>query len=291
MSNQKPSNQKPANPRPPIDPLVAKRLQAMNARNRTGSALPPPKPGTARPSAPAAAAPAASTAAAPTSVSAEQAAKLEAAAARAAAARAAKQGGPTVRTAANPGRRAKPARASKVGALALSVATTAGLTAMFAGQDTGTTDSVVLTGGTLATVAPTATTAATATSEAVTTTAGDTLTSAEPTTTVTVAAAPATILDGTYVGAADSNRWGVVQVQAVYSGGQLVDVQILQYPDGDNKSVRINQRSLPTLISEAISNQSADVNTVSGATYTSNSYKASLQSAIDAAKAASGIAG
>jgi len=262
MSNQQ--------PRQPIDPLVAQRLQQMNTR--TGQTLPPPKP-----------------------IHADQAAKLAAAAQRAAAARAAKQGGTAVRTAPNPGRRAKPARASKVGALALSVATTAGLTAMFAGQDTGTTDSVVLTGGTLATVAPTASTAstaATASTEAATTTAGDTLTSADPTTTVAAAApAAATILDGTYVGAADSNRWGVVQVQAVYSGGQLVDVQILQYPDGDNKSVRINQRSLPTLISEAIANQSADVNTVSGATYTSDSYVASLQSAIDAAKAASGITG
>lgn len=267
MSNHK--------PRQPIDPLVAQRLQQMNARGRSGQALPPPKPGTA----------------APKAANAEQAAKREAAAQRAAAARAAKQGGTAVRTAPNAGRRTKPARASKVGALALSVATTAGLTAMFAGQDTGTTDSVVLTGGTLATVAPTASTAATAGTEATTSTIGDTLTSAEPTTTVAAAPAAATILDGTYVGAADSNRWGVVQVQAVYSGGQLVDVQILQYPDGDGKSVRINQRSLPTLISEAISAQSADVNSVSGATYTSNSYKASLQSAIDAAKAASGIAG
>ena len=233
MSNPNP------NSRPPIDPLVAKRLEQLNAR-------------------------------------------------------AAKPGGAAVRTAPNPGRRAKPARASKVGALALSVATTAALAAMFAGQDAGTTDSVVLTGGTdtlntVGTVAATASTAATATTAPATSVAGDTLTPVEPTT--TVAAAPATILDGTYLGVADSNRWGSVQVQAVYSGGQLVDVQIVQYPDGDNKSVRINQRSLPTLISEAISSQSADVNTVSGATYTSVSYKVSLQSAIDAAKSASGIAG
>jgi uncharacterized protein with FMN-binding domain len=267
------------NSRPPIDPLVAKRLEQLNARATAGAPLPPPKAGAARPSS------------APAGASAEQAAKLEAAAARAAAARAAKQGGAAVRTAPNPGRRAKPARASKVGALALSVATTAALAAMFAGQDAGTTDSVVLTGGTdtLNTIAATASTAATATTAPATSVAGDTLTPVEPTT--TVAAAPATILDGTYLGVADSNRWGSVQVQAVYSGGQLVDVQIVQYPDGDNKSVRINQRSLPTLISEAISSQSADVNTVSGATYTSVSYKVSLQSAIDAAKSASGITG
>ncbi len=271
MSNQ--------HPRPPIDPLVAQRLQQMNDRTAAGAALPPPQRGTA----------------ARLGASPDQAAKLEAAAARAAAARAAKQGGTAVRTAPNPGRRAKPARASKVGALALSVATTAALAAMFAGQDADTTDSVVLTGGTdsLGTTAMTAatatTTAATASTAAATTVAGDTLTPVEPTTTVAVASGA--IVDGTYVGVADSNKWGAVQVQAVYSGGQLVDVQILQYPDGDNKSVRINQRSLPRLISDAIAAQSADVNTISGATYTSNSYKASLQSAIDAAKTASGIAG
>ena len=99
------------------------------------------------------------------------------------------------------------------------------------------------------------------------------------------------MIDGTYVGATDSNRWGNVQVQVVYSGGVLTDVQILQYPDGDRKSVAINQRALPTLISEAISLQSADVSSISGATYTYNSYRISLQSAIDAAMAASGISG
>jgi len=45
---------------------------------------------------------------------------------------------------------------------------------------------------------------------------------------------------------------------------------------------------MPVLIQETLTAQSADVNTVSGATYTSNSYEASLQSAIDAAMAAAG---
>ena len=76
----------------------------------------------------------------------------------------------------------------------------------------------------------------------------------------------------------------------MYSGGQLVDVQILQYPDGDRRSLSISQRVLPRLITQAISVQSAGVDNVSGATYTSRSYVQSLQSAIDAAKSASGIA-
>ncbi len=172
-------------------------------------------------------------------------------------------------------RKGKPAKASKAAALALSTITTLGLAAAFANNSTSSADSVILTSGTAA--ATTATTAAAG---------GSTTVAAAP----TAAAAAGTIVDGTYVGAASSNRFGTVQVQVVYSGGAITDVQILSYPDGDNKSVSINQRALPTLISEALSTQNAQVDTVSGATYTSNSYTESLQSAIDAAKTASGVA-
>lgn len=195
---------------------------------------------------------------------------------------------PVAGRAARPGRRAKPARAAKLSALALSAVTTLGLAAAFASQD-GQTDSVQLTSGTatgsvvtVAAAAPTTVAAATAATTA--STIAETTTAAA--TTVVSASGMA---DGTYVGASDTNRWGTVQVQVVYSGGQVTDVQILQYPDGERKSVSINQRALPTLISESLAAQSADVNTVSGATYTSKSYRISLQSAIDAAKAASGI--
>lgn len=186
----------------------------------------------------------------------------------------------TARPAGPAPRKGKPAKASKAAALALSTITTLGLAAAFANNSTSSADSVILTSGTAAagTTAGTAATTAAA--------GGSTTVAAAP----TAAAASGTIVDGTYVGAASSNRFGTVQVQVVYSGGAITDVQILSYPDGDNKSVSINQRSLPTLISEALTAQSAQVDTVSGATYTSNSYKESLQSAIDAAKTASGVA-
>lgn len=191
------------------------------------------------------------------------------------------------------GRRVKPARASKVASLALSAVTTVGLAGVFAhsaqadgagtltisGTATGTDGS-----GTTATTAPATT--------ATTTAAGDTTaTSAGPNTT----AAPATtaaagVLDGTYVGSASNNRFGTVQVQAVYSGGALTDVQVIQYPNGDRRSLSISQQALPWLIDESVTAQSASVDTISGATYTSKSYKQSLQSAIDAAMAASGLA-
>jgi len=98
----------------------------------------------------------------------------------------------------------------------------------------------------------------------------------------------AALADGSYTGQADSNRWGSVQVAITVANGSISDVQVLRYPDGAGRSVRINTRALPVLIQETLTAQSADVNTVSGATYTSDSYEASLQSAIDAAMAAAG---
>lgn len=264
----------------PIDPLLATRLRELDRRRPAGTPLPPPAPGTA-----------VGGASQRLGASPEQQAKLAAAAERAAAARAAKQGG----AAAPPSRRTKPAAASKVASLALSAATTLALAGMFAQQDGDSSDSVILTAGTDPSVATTATTAATSATTATTVTAGstgDAAASADTTATTapaTTAAATGTIADGTYVGEASSNRWGVVQVQVVYSGGQITDVQILSYPDGDRKSIAINQRSLPTLIGETIAAQSADVDGVSGATYTSRSYVASVQSAIDNAKQANGI--
>ena len=89
-----------------------------------------------------------------------------------------------------------------------------------------------------------------------------------------------------FVGVADTNRWGTVQVQIVVSGGLLTDVQVLSSPDSARKSVRINERALPTLTAEAIAAQDANIDSVSGATYTWQSYTISLQSALDAASSA-----
>ena len=88
-------------------------------------------------------------------------------------------------------------------------------------------------------------------------------------------------------GSTFENQYGPVQVQATFSpNGQLVGADALQSPAGRNRSVAINQQAVPMLDSEALSVQSAQVDTVSGATYTSEGYRQSLQSAIDAARAA-----
>jgi uncharacterized protein with FMN-binding domain len=78
-------------------------------------------------------------------------------------------------------------------------------------------------------------------------------------------------------------RWGPVQVQAHLSGSKLVDVVVLQQPDGNQRDRQINSRALPKLRAEALKAQSADIDTVSGATYTSDGYRESLQAALDAA--------
>ena len=103
----------------------------------------------------------------------------------------------------------------------------------------------------------------------------------------TIATADAATADAVVQGAVFHNKWGDVQVQATFSAdGQLIDVTALQTPYRDDNSVRINDAAVPQLNAEALTAQSAQVDTVSGATYTSDDYRRSLQSAIDAANSA-----
>lgn len=89
--------------------------------------------------------------------------------------------------------------------------------------------------------------------------------------------------DGTFTGQDVSMRYGDVQVQVTVSGGAVSDVTALQLPGGDGHSARISSIVEPMLRSEALQAQSASIDLVSGATYTSEAYQQSLQSALDAA--------
>ena len=102
-------------------------------------------------------------------------------------------------------------------------------------------------------------------------------------TTSTTTAAIAAAADGTYTGDDVNTRFGSVQVEITVSAGQITDVTALQLTDADGRSRQISNRAEPILQSEVISAQSSNVNNVSGATYTSNAYLQSLQSAIDQA--------
>ena len=84
-----------------------------------------------------------------------------------------------------------------------------------------------------------------------------------------------------------TNKWGPVQVQVAFAAdGSIASVDAVQTPYVDGKSVRINDRAVPVLNGEALAGQSAQVDSVSGATYTSVDYERSMQSAIDAARSA-----
>ena len=87
----------------------------------------------------------------------------------------------------------------------------------------------------------------------------------------------------TYTGSVASTRWGPVQVAITVSGGKVTKVAVLQSPDGNPRDVEINDRALPVLVQETLDAQSAKIDMVSGATYTSDGYLTSLQSALDQA--------
>lgn len=194
--------------------------------------------------------------------------------------------GPTAPTGPNRRSRRHPAGRARAAAIGLSLASTAGLTAFFAAGARDAPKQVTSASIVAASAgSPTASAPANGSSSTVTTTpaAAD---AAATTTTTTATAAPATASTAVD-GGVFQNRWGLVQVEATFGAdGKLASVTAVKTPNGQGKSVQINSSAVPTLTSEALTAQSAQVDTVSGATYTSNDYRRSLQSAIDAARAA-----
>jgi len=78
-------------------------------------------------------------------------------------------------------------------------------------------------------------------------------------------------------------RYGPVQVQITVTGGRLSDVQPVEYPQDTPRDVQINSYAIPRLGQEALAAGNARIDMVSGATYTSDGYITSLQSALDKA--------
>ncbi|MGW3107321.1 FMN-binding protein, partial [Streptomyces sp. NPDC001100] len=87
----------------------------------------------------------------------------------------------------------------------------------------------------------------------------------------------------TVTGDTVQTRWGPVQVKITVKNGKITDVTAVQYPSDNPRDQEINSYALPQLKSEALAAQSASIDTVSGATYTSDGYRQSLQSALDSA--------
>ena len=87
----------------------------------------------------------------------------------------------------------------------------------------------------------------------------------------------------TVTGDTVQTRWGPVQVRVTVKNGRITDVTAVAYPTDNPKDQEINSYAIPQLRREALAAQSAQIDSVSGATYTSDGYKQSLQSALDSA--------
>ncbi|MEO3820342.1 FMN-binding protein [Plantactinospora sp. B24E8] len=83
-------------------------------------------------------------------------------------------------------------------------------------------------------------------------------------------------------GTVEDNGYGPVQVQVTISNGRIVEVTAVALPE-DGHSRRINSGAVPRLRREVLAAQSAQVDTISGATLTSEAYARSVQAALDAA--------
>ncbi len=82
-------------------------------------------------------------------------------------------------------------------------------------------------------------------------------------------------------GDAAMTPWGPVQVRMDFAAdGTVCGVQALTYPDGDRKSQMINSMAIPTLDAQA-AEQGVEFDGVSGATFTTEAYRESMQSILD----------
>jgi len=87
----------------------------------------------------------------------------------------------------------------------------------------------------------------------------------------------------TYTGDAVSTRFGDVQVEITVKKGKVTKSTVTQVPWGNGRDQEINSYAVPILNSEVVDKQSSNIDMVSGATYTSQGYIDSLQSALDKA--------
>ncbi|MFE5892731.1 FMN-binding protein, partial [Streptomyces sp. NPDC056462] len=86
----------------------------------------------------------------------------------------------------------------------------------------------------------------------------------------------------TVTGSVSQTQYGAVQVRVTVAGGKITKAEAVQAPKG-GQSDRITANAVPKLNQAAVATGTADIDAVSGATYTSAGYKESLQSALDQA--------
>jgi uncharacterized protein with FMN-binding domain len=94
---------------------------------------------------------------------------------------------------------------------------------------------------------------------------------------------PVAAVGGSFTGSDFPNRFGDVVVRVVVTNGHITDVQSVQLPSDRARSAYISQVAGPMLRSEVLQAQSANIDIISGATYTSQSYAQSVESALQQA--------
>lgn len=107
--------------------------------------------------------------------------------------------------------------------------------------------------------------------------------SAAPSGNPTPSPTPSGPKDGTYTGQDVQTQFGDVQVKVTISGGKITDVQPLQLPFDRPRSAEISQAAAPMLHDEVLQAQSAQIDLLGGATFTSDAYAQSVQSALNQA--------
>ena len=105
--------------------------------------------------------------------------------------------------------------------------------------------------------------------------------SAAATPTATSASTTSTQASGTATGDSIATQYGNAQVRVTVKDGKIVKVQALELQGDDPRSVQISSSAEPVLQQEVLANQTAAVDAVSGATFSSASYMQSVQSALD----------
>ena len=109
--------------------------------------------------------------------------------------------------------------------------------------------------------------------------------SATPTASTTPKAGASTQAARTVTGQVANTQFGPMQVQVTLAGTKITNVTVLQRTNDGATSDQIDANAIPRLTSETLAAQSAHIDAVSGASYTSSGYIQSLQSALDQAGA------
>jgi uncharacterized protein with FMN-binding domain len=114
--------------------------------------------------------------------------------------------------------------------------------------------------------------------------AGSATSSGPPAPTTTAATVPpAAPAARTVLGTAVQTQYGVVQVTITLSGSTITNAGFARLTANDRRSQDINRQAAPILLQQTITAQSARIDGVSGASYTTQGYEQSLQSALDKA--------